>query len=122
MTHENPEDEEDFYASGNVRDMRGHNGGPPLDEEEGPVVPNLAGLTLEQQLAVGRQVLIENLIRMVALGQASAQEMGVLAKLLKDNGMVMGDPFEAEQGGGSGGHKNVKADLPTFSRPEYVED
>lgn len=116
MTH-NEDDEADFYDSGNVRDMRGHNDGP--DTGDGFQDVNLEGLTFEEALLKGRQILMETLIKNVARSHATPQEMNTLRQLLKDNGMVMGDPLADEREGDKRA-ENRKADLPSFDPPDYA--
>lgn len=120
MTHED-DIEDDFYASGNVRDYE--------DVQEGSYgtsieLPNgFSALSDEDKLKLARQILLEDLIKSVAAGHASPQEKNTLRQMLKDNGMIMGDPFEAAEGVSTGGSQKAKpkADLPTFDAPEYVQ-
>lgn len=112
MTHDTDDDEDDFYASGNVRDgdyevrSIGDNSG---DED-------LEALDLEDLMKEGRMLLLRNLVKLVRNGQATPQEQNVLRQLLKDNGMIAGDPLE---GASSEERRPAKRDLPTFDDPEY---
>jgi hypothetical protein len=124
MAHEEDWPEEDFYESGNVRDMRGHNS--DLEEEDGEdlePLPSMGGLSLEDQLKLGRQILLERLIKAVHQGHATPQEMNTLRQMLKDNGMVMGDPTEGPEESDQNGERpgKAKADLPSFEPPEYAQ-
>ena len=112
MTHDNEDDDpEDFYESGNVRDMQstgiGSNSGMEPDEA-------LDGLDFEDLMKEGRKLLLEDLIKLVKNGQASPQEKNTLRQMLKDNGMIAGDPHEGDEGG-----RRVKRELPTYDRPDY---
>ena len=113
------DEEDDFYASGNVRDMEdeektrpgiGHNSGE--DEEE-----VLEGLDFDDMLRESRTLLLKSLYKAVKQGCATPQEQNTLRQMLKDNGMVMGDPFEGSQEGVPSNAR--KADLPEFKDPEY---
>lgn len=116
MTHDD-DIEEDFYASGNARDDEG----AEEDWEERPV-PELAGLSEMDKLKLARQILLEDLIRAVAAGHATPQEKNTLRQMLKDNGMILGDPFEAQEEGSHGERKaKPKANLPVFAPPEYTQ-
>jgi hypothetical protein len=114
MTHHDEDYEDDFYASGNVRDdppphaRPGSNSG--LDEDDA-----IDGMELDDLLKESRKALLVGLLKAVKGGYATPPEMAVLARILKDNGCVMGDPSE-----GAGSDQGEKADLPTFSRPEYT--
>jgi len=65
-----------------------------------------------------RELLIKKLYLAVLHGFATPQEMNTLRQLLKDNGMVMGDPF-ATEGATGNGESRTKAELPQFQDPEY---
>lgn len=105
----------------------GHNGGPQMDEaawEEQKVKRQELLLLDEKSLAQrARKVTLVNLLMMVEDGTATAQDMNVLRALLKDNGMIMGDPLE----GGNNDSGTPSADqavqakrpLPQFDEPEY---
>lgn len=118
MTH-NDDDmdmDDDFYADGNEGGApgRGHNGGPPMDGPDG-----LEGLDFDEMLRKSRELLIRDLYKAVMGGYATPQEKNTLRQMLKDNGMVMGDPFAAE--GASGNvERRPKADLPKFEDPDYA--
>jgi len=125
MTH-NPDEAEDDYAnafdlyhsSGNARDEDR----PAQREVEGQPDGSNSKLDLEDMevhdlLVMSRKLLLTKLLESVHGGYASPQEMAILAKLLKDNGMVMGDPFEGGSKGGNGAPQ--RQPLPTFTRPEY---
>lgn len=116
MARPEEDDEEDFYASGNVRDddppphaRPGSNSGQDEDDA-------LDGMELDDLFKEARQALVKGLLKAVKGGYATPQEMAVLAKLLKDNGYVMGDPMQ----GAEGGEEKPKADLPSFDRPDYA--
>lgn len=115
--HTDYDDEEDLGAlydqTGNVRDDEGapkvgHNRG--MDEEDA-----LDDMELDDMLREGRKNLLKSLIRAVNGGYATPAQENTLRQMLKDNGMVMGDPDE----GANSGAKKPKAELPTFNRPEY---
>ena len=102
-----------YLESGNVRDQEdrpgiGHNGGPPLDDYD--------GMDLKDIMKEGRKRLFKSLLRAVDGGYATPAQENTLRQMLKDNGMVMGDP---DEGATSGDSKQPKAPLPTFERPDY---
>jgi len=110
------DDEEDLGAlydqTGNVRDdedrpRAGHN--RQMDEDD-----SLDDMDLEDIMKEARRDLLKDLLKAVRGGYASPAEKNTLRQMLKDNGMVVGDPDE----GATGGEKR-KADLPSFDRPEY---
>ncbi|MCC5780528.1 hypothetical protein H7H48_15815 [Nitratireductor sp. B36] len=107
--------EDDFYDSGNVRDMHqdpraqiGSNSGMEPDDA-------IDDLNLDDLMKEARKDLFADLLRGLRSGMLTPAEKNVLRQLLKDNGMVMGDPNE----GASEEPKRPKADLPSFSDPEY---
>lgn len=78
----------------------------------------LDDLEIMDLLREGRKDLIKDLIRLVRSGQATPAEKAVLAKMLKDNGIILGDPDDGAS------DSNPKAaqrprELPTFEKPEY---
>lgn len=104
----------------------GHNGGPELDEEawEEQQAKRRELLQLDEKAiaARARKQLLVNLLQMVEDGTATAQDMNVLRALLKDNGMIMGDPLEGDNNGGASGSQQAapqKQPLPVFDAPEY---
>ena len=85
---------EDYFKSGNLSDLEkydvrsfGDNSGE--DPEDG-----LEDLDVMDLLREGRKFLILDLIRNVRAGMATPAEKAVLAKMLKDNGVILGDPEE----------------------------
>ncbi|KAB2661446.1 hypothetical protein F9K91_24930 [Brucella tritici] len=117
MRRDYENDEEDLGAlygqSGNVRDdeappRAGHNRG--VDEDDA-----LEELSLEDIMKEGRKLLFIDLYRAVKGGYATPAEKNTFRQMLKDNGMVLGDPEE----GARGGENRPKAELPAFSKPEY---
>lgn len=112
------EDDEDdlgalFDQTGNARDdearpTAGHNRGQEADDA-------LDELDLEDIMKEARRDLLKDLLRAVRGGYASPAEKNTLRQMLKDNGMVMGDPME----GATGGENKRKADLPAFDKPDY---
>lgn len=114
------EDEEDaaldYYRSGNLDDDKSRRMGDNSGEDEDT---SLDGLEVMDLLREGRKILIRDLIVMVKTGMATPAEKAVLAKLLKDNGVILGDP---EQGAGEDGNPKAAKkprDLPQFTKPEY---
>lgn len=108
---EDDEDGEGFYESGNVRDQ------PSIGDNSG-LEPDAAleALDLQDLMLEGRKLLLQKLIAAVKQGIASPQEMNTLRQMLKDNGMVMGDPNE----GATPGQGKPKAPLPQFGEPDYL--
>lgn len=114
-------DEEDFYASGNVRDNEngemdhhgsGHNGGPPLDTD---------GMDVNEMLIEARKVLIKDLIQAIHDGYATPADKAVLRGLLKDNGVIMGDPTEGANPNGKQEPELPESvdEVPKFEKPSY---
>lgn len=125
MTRPQDEDDEDlfelYHQSGNVRDQspepeaqrgsQGHNSGDS----------DLEDLDLQDLMQRGRKVLIQKLVAAVEGGYASPQEMATLRAILKDNGIIMGDPFGDPDGSNEGNNgKPRKAPLPEFDKPDYA--
>lgn len=111
------EDEDDFYDSGNVRDRAKDNRRPGPGDNSGD--EDLSNLDLDDKLKLARARLLDDLIRAVTEGYATPQEKNTLRQMLKDNGMVLGDPFE---GGSSAADQAVeKRELPTFTKPDYEQ-
>lgn len=122
----------EFHRSGNLDDgsmdyrpvTRKHNGGPPLDDEEPEGRPDdgLEGMDLNAIMQRARRAAIINLTRLVEAGQATPADMSVLRALLKDNGMVMGDPFTPtkESNQGEPGEEDGPLPLPEFGTPEHL--
>lgn len=114
----------EFHRSGNLDDgsqMDYREVGP--GDNEGPVMDELDDLNLTEIMKIARKAAMINLTRLVRAGQATPADMSVLAKLLKDNGMVMGDPFEKTRGEtpGAQDEEEEALPLPTFGKPEYDE-
>jgi hypothetical protein len=111
MTHHD-DDDDDFYASDNVRDMKspgaGHNRGESAEDA-------FEGLAFEDLMREGRMLLFKDLLRAVSEGYATPQEKNTLRQMLKDNGMIAGDPND---GAGKDDEK-PKRDLPSYPDPEY---
>lgn len=115
MTSDIDDDEDDFYATGNARDDRdydddipssGHNSG---DDD-------LEDLEMHDLMQIGRKVLFQDLVRAVTQGHATPQEKNTLRQMLKDNGMIFGDPDE----GNEEPQQRPKQPLPEFTKPEYL--
>lgn len=111
------EDDEDdlgalFDQTGNARDDErptvGHNRQMDADDA-------LDDMDLEDIMKEARKDLLKDLLKAVRGGYASPAEKNTLRQMLKDNGMVMGDPDE----GATGSENKKKADLPSYDRPEY---
>lgn len=102
----------------------GHNEGPPMDDEgwAEQQAKRQALLQLDEKTIMerARKATLVNLLQMVEDGLATAQDMSVLRALLKDNGMVMGDPFEGSKKNDSGTTQEPqKQPLPDFPEPDY---
>ena len=109
---------EDYFKSGNLSDLEkedvrrvGDNSGE--DPEDG-----LDDLDVMDLLREGRKFLIMDLIRNIRDGMATPAEKAVLAKMLKDNGVILGDPEEGAKGSNPKSAKEP-IPLPTYDRPEY---
>ncbi|CAE7879335.1 unnamed protein product, partial [Symbiodinium necroappetens] len=113
-----------YHQSGNERDR-------VKDEEYGPQDGSTPGhnsgdddlldLELRDLMHRGRKVLLAKLVAAVEGGYASPAEMATLRAILKDNGIIMGDPFGDPEGAteGTNGKSRTKAPLPEFDKPEY---
>lgn len=109
------DDEDDLAAlydqSGNVRDAPPKAGG----NRDIPEDDALGDLDLEDLMKEARKDLFKDLLKAVRGGYATPAEKNVLRQMLKDNGMVMGDPEE----GASDGKKKEPLDLPRFDKPDH---
>lgn len=99
----------------------GHNGGPPLDDEDGELRAETAGefdalmgMTVQDILREGQKALFARLVSRCRTGIANHQEMAILRNLLKDNGLTLGIPPEKPE------EKEEPADLPEFGEPEFT--
>lgn len=121
----------EFHRTGNLDDgsqmdfrkpALGHNGGPPMDDEEDNRDEDaLKEMDLTSIMQRARKAAIIKLTLLVERDQATPADMAVLARLLKDNGMVMGDPFREPRTAtpGEPAEEDEPLELPTFNRPEY---
>lgn len=122
MTPQNEDEEEDlfelYHQSGNERDR------PQVDHTDHPPGhnsgdDNLDDLDLNDLMLEARKDLLVDLLRAVRGGYASPQEKSTLRQMLKDNGVIMGNPFDDDLDEGTNG-KSRKAPLPTFGKPDYT--
>lgn len=124
----------EFHKSGNLSDGSdmdyrspgmGDNSGEDPDgiEKLLALEAELAGMDEKSIMMRARRALLVNLLKLVELGQATPADQSVLAKLLKDNGMVMENPFVAPGKRADGEESQEVADepldLPTFETPQY---
>ena len=115
--HDDIDDEDDLGAlydqTGNLRDTPtpriGSNSG--MEEDDA-----LDGLELDDLMKEARKDLFKDLLKGLRQGILTPSEKNVLRQMLKDNGMVLGDPND----GAEEGPKRPKADLPTFGDPDYA--
>lgn len=121
MSKQEDEDQEELVAlyrnSGNLNEAPptgrvGDNSG--YDDEDDA----LDEMDLTDMLKEARKEMVKQLYRLVKNGLATPQDMANLRALLKDNGIIMGDP---EEGAKNGNPKKADKprDLPSFPRPEY---
>lgn len=121
-----PNEEDDFYASGNLEDEpQGHPG--VMDEDALAArrkrMEEALGQSEMDLLLAARKAMIVDLLIRVEDGIAMPADMANLRALLKDNGVVMGDPLR----GPREIDQNPRAvrepiSLPSFERPEYDEE
>ncbi|UIY29191.1 hypothetical protein LZK73_21905 [Neorhizobium galegae] len=119
MTHSVEDDDESdlgalYDQTGNVRDDQprpGHN--RQMDEDD-----TLDELDLEDIMKEARRDLLKDLLRAVRGGYASPAEKNTLRQMLKDNGMVMGDPDE----GATVGEARRKRTSPASTDPNTIGD
>lgn len=113
-------DEDDYHNSGNLDEAPS---GPEYDEEalrkREEFLQRLHNMSEADIARDARRAMLEDLYEKVVSGTAMPQDHANLRQLLKDNGMIMGDPTQ-----GAGGDSNPKAakeplPLPSFERPEY---
>lgn len=113
-----------YHSSGNVRDTRPkaleaiEQNVNMADDDRSNSGDDIDSMEVHDLLLEGRKMLLQDLLRAVKGGYASPQEKAILAKMLKDNGMIMGDPF----GGREENKTPQRRELPTFSQPDYARD
>lgn len=108
------EDGEDgFYDSGNVRDMVDDGIGSNSGLEPDAAIDEM---DFEDLLRESRMELLRDLAKAVKQGIATPAEKNTLRQMLKDNGMIMGDP----NAGANTPEEKRKADLPRFEPPGYT--
>lgn len=109
------EETHEYFNSGNLEDSpvpgMGDNSG--LDEESA-----LDGLNELDMLREARKALIKRLYGLMMSGQATPADLNNLRQLLKDNGMVMGDPMEGARDGNTAEARTPR-ELPSFTTPDY---
>ena len=104
-----------YHSSGNARDqVPVERQAPEEDDELSNSGIDLSDMEVHDLLVMGRRMLLQDLLKAVAMGYASPQEKAILAKLLKDNGMVLGDPMDPNRPA-----QPQRAPLPTFGKPDY---
>lgn len=114
------DEEDDFYASGNVRDGDFEEKAPGVGPGDNSGDEDLSELELDDLMKQGRRILFEDLYKAVKGGYASPQEKNTFRQLLKDNGMIAGDPFDDEPAeGGQRNSRPSRAPLPSYGPPEY---
>lgn len=99
----------------------GHNGGPPLDDDEEDqkaalersIFEQLKDLSVEEILRQGQKDLFLHLVTKVRAGTANHQEASILRNILKDNGLTLGIPPEKPA------ETEAPMDLPVFEDPTY---
>jgi len=108
------EDDGDDEGSGS---MLGHNGGPALDKiDMDKLLADLKALTPEQLLAELQKGLLVDLVLKLKLGQVTHQDAAVIAKILKDNGVVAVVPQDPEKEAADA--SRPAAGLPDFTGEE----
>lgn len=86
----------------------GHNGGPSMKD---PMIEQLEALTVSDLLTKLQKKLLVDLVAKLEQGQAGHQEYAVIAKILKDNGLVFAPKDDEE----AAADKERKAtELPDF--------
>lgn len=109
-------DEDDYFSTGNVRDGNFERREVAVGDNSGD--QDLQELELEDLMKEGRKLLLVDLVRLVRSGQASPQEKNTLRQMLKDNGMIAGDPLGDDEPDTERARKR-RADLPSYEDPEY---
>jgi hypothetical protein len=120
------DEEDDFYASGNLTD-EGHPKTMEVDLEAQEArrrrIAEAMAMSEQDIMLAGRKAMLIDLLMRIEDGTAMPADMANMRALLKDNGMIMGDPMrgpkEIEQN-----PKTAKEPLalPSFERPEYDEE
>lgn len=75
-------------------------------------------MSLTDMLLEARRAMVKQLLHLVTTGQATPQDHANLRALLKDNGIIMGDPEEGAKNGNPKKAEEPRA-LPSFPKPEY---
>lgn len=121
MTRPSDNDAEDFHRKEGPG--MGHNDGPEFNEaaHEAALADRLSLLSMDEKdiLLMARKALMVNLLIMVQDGSAMPADMANLRALLKDNGMILGDPTKGPSDDGTAEEEDRPLDLPTFADPEY---
>lgn len=114
-----------YRNSGNLEDSPGigHNEGPTMDADaEAAFLARRKELMEGDESAImkrARKTMLVNLLQMVEDGTATSADMANLRALLKDNGMILGDPMQGDEPDGNPAAARTPRQLPTFDRPEY---
>jgi hypothetical protein len=74
----------------------------------------------ERLLEVARHILLDKLIMLVATDMATPADRNTLRQLLKDNGMILGDPLsDPSKETARTASQPAKSALPEFTTPEW---
>ena len=81
---------------------------------------DISDLDLSDALLVLRRATIKDLLNLIESGMATPADRSVAAKMLKDNGVILGDPLDAGKPGGANSAPS-KAPLPAYTKPDYAD-
>ncbi len=118
-----------YHESGNVRDLVPHSSHDMIDPDDlyMQIKEKVRLLSERDILLMAKRAMYENLLIALEMGSATHQEMTILSKLLKDNGLTFGEEMNARVIDGEVIHEPVtkkepKAPLPEFKDPEYLDE
>lgn len=113
-------DPKDYFNSGNLDELGELEDGPRIGDNSGYEDPAEAveDMNFEDMAKEARKALMKHLFGLMKTGQATPADLNNLRQLLKDNGVVMGDPTEGARSDNPAQAREPR-ELPSFSTPDY---